>query len=202
EPQRRYPTAEALADDLRRSLDGEPIHARPIGKIGRLLLWCRRRSAVAALLSLLMLVLAGGVGAGVAHWLRGEARRAEAERERDRARDTLVDTRSAADQLFTQVSDERLLRQPGLHSLRKQLLETARDYYLKFVREQGDDPSLRSELAWAYQRLGTITAEIGSRKEAAEYLERSRELFQQLSAEQPAEARHRLRPATGTQPAG
>jgi WD40 repeat protein/serine/threonine protein kinase len=60
---RRYPTAQALADDLERFLNGEPILARPAGSIERLLKWSRRRPASAALVAvslLATLLLAGG----------------------------------------------------------------------------------------------------------------------------------------------
>jgi serine/threonine-protein kinase len=50
EPRRRYATAGALADDLRRFQRGESIVARPIGPLERLAKWIRRRPAVAALL--------------------------------------------------------------------------------------------------------------------------------------------------------
>jgi WD40 repeat protein len=67
EPQRRYASAAALADDLRRFLDGRPVVARPVGAAGKLVRWARRNPGVAFLLSALGLLLtAVAVGASVA----------------------------------------------------------------------------------------------------------------------------------------
>ena len=65
EPARRYPTALALADDLRRFLAGEPILARPAGRVERCWKWALRRPALASLLLVSVLaaltVLIGGL---------------------------------------------------------------------------------------------------------------------------------------------
>jgi WD40 repeat protein/tRNA A-37 threonylcarbamoyl transferase component Bud32 len=59
DPARRYQTAEAMAEDLRRFLDGEPIKARRTSVVERTRLWCRRHKALAGLYVVLFLAAAG-----------------------------------------------------------------------------------------------------------------------------------------------
>src|SRR5262249_25906948 len=49
DPAKRYLSAAALADDLRRWREGRPILARPVGRLGRLTRWAKRNPAGAAL---------------------------------------------------------------------------------------------------------------------------------------------------------
>lgn len=51
EPERRYGSAEAMAEDLQLWMIGLPIRARRIGMIERVVKWSRRRPAVAALVA-------------------------------------------------------------------------------------------------------------------------------------------------------
>jgi tRNA A-37 threonylcarbamoyl transferase component Bud32 len=57
EPGKRYATAAALADDLRRFQAGEPIQARPVGRVERGAKWVRRNPALALMAITLMLTL-------------------------------------------------------------------------------------------------------------------------------------------------
>jgi serine/threonine-protein kinase len=77
EPRRRYATAAALADDLRRFLRGESITARPAGPLERLGKWMRRRPSVAALLGASFVFTAALIGGAL--WLTvQQAQRREA----------------------------------------------------------------------------------------------------------------------------
>ncbi len=58
EPRRRYASADALAEDLRRFQAGEPIVARAVGRAERLWRWCRRHPAPAAALAAVLVTVA------------------------------------------------------------------------------------------------------------------------------------------------
>ena len=57
EPPKRYTSAQEMADDLRRFLNNEPIHARPITTLERGMKWVRRRPTLAALYAVVLLIL-------------------------------------------------------------------------------------------------------------------------------------------------
>ncbi len=54
---KRYASAQQLAKDLRRFQAGEPIWARPVGRVETAIKWCRRHPSVAALSAALVLLL-------------------------------------------------------------------------------------------------------------------------------------------------
>jgi WD40 repeat protein/tRNA A-37 threonylcarbamoyl transferase component Bud32 len=76
EPGRRYQSARAFGEDLRRFLKGEPIQARPVGAWERGWTWAKRKPAEAALLVVSGLVIlafvVGGVGLGYHRRLQEE----------------------------------------------------------------------------------------------------------------------------------
>src|SRR5262249_46779808 len=79
EPHKRYPSALALADDLRHFLNHEPIKARPMSPLERAVKWARRRPAVAALLAGIVAVTLLGFAGVTWGWLHAvAAQRSEA----------------------------------------------------------------------------------------------------------------------------
>jgi serine/threonine-protein kinase len=81
DPARRYPSAQALADDLGRFLAGRPIRARPdeMGYRTRKFLGRHRVSAVAVTIGVLALVAGSALSLWEAHAARLAAARADAE---------------------------------------------------------------------------------------------------------------------------
>jgi len=74
DPQRRYATARALAEDLERFANHRPIVARPPDFCGRALRWARRKPAIAVLMGLLVLTVSvslAGISAALLYALEG-----------------------------------------------------------------------------------------------------------------------------------
>jgi WD40 repeat protein/tRNA A-37 threonylcarbamoyl transferase component Bud32 len=93
EPQRRYGSAEAVAEDLERWLKGEPIRARPAGRAERAWRWCRRNRLAAGLAAAAVLLLLGGIAGLCASILLIAGKEAEAQRLRRLAEERERETR-------------------------------------------------------------------------------------------------------------
>ena len=129
---RRYATAQALADDLRRYLDGRPILARPVGRGEYAWRWCRRQPLVASLIAAVVATLLVGISASTyfavraAHYAtEADGRAQDATNEGARATKEAQRAEAAAyDARLKEVQALRLGRPPGwsktcFESLRK-----------------------------------------------------------------------------------
>lgn len=107
-PARRYRTAKDLAGDLQRFLDGQPILARPVGRMERLKKWAYRRPSLAALffVSLLAVLI---IGIGSALFITG-----------------LIEARDLADRR-AKLANEANINTKKANQETKQALQKARD---------------------------------------------------------------------------
>lgn len=155
EPARRMQSAEMLADELHRYLQGEPILSHPLSRTDRAVRWCQRNRLAASMLGIAVLGVLVALTASTAGYLAARAARAEADA-------SFHDARDAVDGFFTWFSEEALLDQPGLQQHREDLLERALNYYKKFLAHRGNDPGLKHDIAQAQWRVGLITEELDS----------------------------------------
>ncbi|MBE3123220.1 MAG: serine/threonine protein kinase [Planctomycetes bacterium] len=77
DPEGRYPTAHALAEDLRRYAAYEPIEARPMGSFGRMRRWCKRKPLIAGLVAAVVVALVAGTGISTYFGIVAQRRAAE-----------------------------------------------------------------------------------------------------------------------------
>ncbi len=145
EPGKRYASAAALAEDLRRWLANEPILARPVGVVERALKWVRRRPLWAALgvavVALVIAIVVYTVALGKA-LDQSSKNLALADANQRRLRQAMKD-------YFIETSQSHLLNVPGLQSLRNKLLEDTLEFYQGLARQYGDAPEIQEELAEA-----------------------------------------------------
>jgi tetratricopeptide (TPR) repeat protein len=198
QPQRRYASAGALAEDLQRFLAGEPILARPVSTSERAWKWSRRRPTTAALVIVtivsVLALLAGFIWHDRQLYVSlkaTEAQREEARRESERAERNFEKACDAVDKLLAEVGQNRLAHLPHLELARRQLLKDALAFYQGFLAERGSDERVRHETAQAYRRMGSIYLMLGQFEGGEAMLRQAIPLFDQLIAEFPAAPEHR-----------
>jgi serine/threonine-protein kinase len=198
ESARRYSSAEALADDARRFLEGRPILARPVGRSERLWRWCRRNPLAASLAAALAVALLGGVAGLTGLWLHATAQRDRAEQERDRAEQeraraeaNLNLAKKAVDDCFVLATEDVLLQQESMLRVRQLLLQKALPFYQDFQVQRQADLTLLADQARNSSRAALTHHLLGTYVEAAEAGARAVVLWNDLAAAYPAVSTHR-----------
>lgn len=185
----RYATAREFAEDLRRVLEGKPTIARPPSLPDRVGKWARRHRRVVAAAVAVGLLAVLGMAASTVLILREKAK---TEHNYALAEQHFREAREVVDRLGIQLA-ERLAHVPGADEVRRDLLLQTLQYYRNFVSQAQDDPALRSDLALAYGKSGTLSAEIGSNDEAIQAHTNAIGLLRQLAEENPREPDYRRR---------
>ncbi len=131
EPARRYPTAAALAKDLRLFLAGEPTRARPASAGQRALRWLRLRPATLTLVASLAVALAGVLAGGL--WYRAQSHAQDAKlraaegRERQRTEEANREQERQARRRYpTQIQLVQKAWETGTYEHARALLEDLR----------------------------------------------------------------------------
>jgi serine/threonine protein kinase len=191
EPAERYPTAEALADDLRRFLLDRPIRARRAGPAERIWRWCRRNPVVAGLLAAAVLLAAGLAVLALLLWdkqQQTEAQRREAERRHLLAESNFQRACALLHNAPLKHQLEWLGKQGAPRQSRMQTQEKALAFFQGLLTEPGPDPGERLMTAQVHIELGDTYVFLRRRPAGAEEYQQAIALLRRLVAKFPQEA--------------
>lgn len=203
-PADRYPSAAALAEDLRRFLAGEPILARPLGAAQELWRWCMRNRALAAATAGAALALLVAAVVGWTSYIATEQSRAKAvdsarvaRTESDRANANLALALGAFEELFDTISgpdpfeavdqdlqtgEDAAVVRSAVSARDVAMLEQLLSFYDQFAARNADSESLREQTARANRRIAAILARLGRIDEAVTACERSLAMYREVTS--------------------
>jgi len=163
DPARRYQSVAALAEDVRRHLDGHPIVARQDSRAYRTRRFVRRHWLPLGAVAALLVTLTGGIVA-----TRYQARRAERR---------FQEVRGIATALMNDVHDA-IRELPSSTAAQETVLRTAVHYLDGLAREAGSDRTLQVEVARGYLKASEMAyslerPSLGRADEGRRYLDQA-----------------------------
>jgi tetratricopeptide (TPR) repeat protein len=200
---RRYPTADALAQDIRRHLTDQPVEAAAPSTLYRFRKFARRHRRSLIFAAVLFVLLITGIAATTWQAIRAtraknqlEAQVAETSRERERAEENFLLARKAVDDYLVRIANDPRLAS-GMSALRRELLEDALTYYEIFLSTGSEGSDLVEASFHARYQIGFIQNLIGSKKDALDSMLAAIELAKSsgsvaLGAEELAACHHTI----------
>jgi serine/threonine-protein kinase len=192
DPRHRYPSAQALVDDLHRYLRNEPVHARPIGPLEHAWRFCKRRPLIVGLSAALAAAVVLGVVGVVVQANRAEdaatlaiVERNKAEAERNRA----IADRERAERHFKQAREviarlasagDELLRHKATEPRGQQVLLDNLEFYKSMLHDRSADSAFRLDAARAMVRAGRMELFRGRYAEAERQFLDARAILEDL----------------------
>ena len=212
---RRYQTAEELADDLERWLRGEPILARPVGTLGRIQRWRRRKLALAHLTAALVLIVAIGFGAVSWQWRRAEDNLSEVLRQQQQAerylaqalhhqaerKNTETEARkmtrradNAQGQLLSVVLQSQLRQDTNPTTVKQRFLEQIQEISREAVDQFRGRASSQLQVAGTYLCEGNLYRELAQDERSLAAYSTALRMFRMMLREKPNsnEAKHAI----------
>jgi serine/threonine-protein kinase len=215
---KRYANCYELAEDLNRFLIGEPIQARPVGNIERVVRWCRRNPGWAAMwggIAALLLLVAGGslyaaITINAAKDLAEEnaqIAKQNAERAEKNERKALENEKKAkefgdeASQAYATLVDkvQNIMRdKPDVQDLKKEILTPAIMGLKSLIArmDANKDASNLRNLAYAHLKMGWLYRELGKIDLAYQEFQETHKLRESIARDDPNEEDARVQLAT------
>jgi eukaryotic-like serine/threonine-protein kinase len=192
----RYESAQALAEDLTRFLEGKPPLAQRPTKIDLISKWAsRHRTLVASVVG--GLFLTSLVTGGSAMMLSKEKKRTEnalaiAQTNFEQSQDNLRKSIEVVDRFGMRMAS-RLAGIPGAESVRQTILQETLSDYEQFAARMQDDESMRIAHALCHTQIGSMLRQLGQLAQSIDHYGSAIETFGiVLSETQDSGVRKRL----------
>jgi len=195
EPEGRYATAQEMADDLRRFLEGRPVLAvRPTLR-ERAARWVgRNRSTVAAVAVVLVLAVVGLLASSVVFWRQQQETKAALVQAQAQRRRTEADFQKALDgatHILLQLDPGPGGRPLEGDALRRALIEKGLQFFQDFIDEQSADPTVRFQSGLAYREMGSVYCSQQNVAQAQAMMRKALALLEDLVDAYPQEPAYR-----------